>query len=85
MRKCSRMANCRSFNFWATIIFVDTQYNYSMGVIMEIQNLPEYAKNHKYIVARMLDNDYWFYGAYDDIEQAQRIAQEIGGIIKEQK
>lgn len=52
---------------------------------MEIQNVPEYAKNHKYIIVRQLDNDYWFYGAYDEVEQAQKIAQEINGLVKEQK
>lgn len=52
---------------------------------MEIQNLPEYAKNYKYIVvSNFLGNEYWFYGAYNDIEKAQRIAQEINGLVKEQ-
>lgn len=52
---------------------------------MEIQNVPEYAKDYRYVVVRLLDNEYWFYGAYNDIEQAQRIAQEINGLVKEQK
>ena len=52
---------------------------------MEIQNLPEYAKDCRYVVVRLLDNEYWFYGAYNDIEQAQKIAQEINGLVKELK
>ena len=32
----------------------------------KINNLPTYAKNYKYIVARLIDGDWWFYGAYND-------------------
>lgn len=31
-----------------------------------INNCPEYAKEHKYIIARNDDLQLWFYGAFDD-------------------
>lgn len=46
-----------------------------------INNYPEYAKTAKYIVARWCDGEWWFWGAYNDLMQANRIAGEIGGIV----
>jgi hypothetical protein len=55
---------------------------------MKVNNLCEYAKNHKYIVARQTDDvengsDLWFWGAWDDLRQAQDAANEVGGIVLE--
>lgn len=46
-----------------------------------INNAPDYAKDYPYIVVRMCDDALWFYGAYDDVQQAVKAKSEIGGII----
>lgn len=53
---------------------------------MIINNIPEYAKNYTYIVARDVDdNELWFYGAYNDGVKAQQIADEIHGQVYQTK
>ena len=46
-----------------------------------IHNLPEYANHYEFIVARKVDNEFWFYGAYKNGFKAEDIALEIGGVI----
>ena len=48
---------------------------------IRINNKPSYANEYEFIVAREVDGEYWFYGAYADGFKADRIAMEIGGII----
>ena len=43
-----------------------------------VQNTESYAKNHRYIVARLVDGELWFYGAYDDEDHARTAIDEIG-------
>lgn len=55
---------------------------------MKVNNLCEYARNHKYIVARQSSDvengsDLWFWGAWDDLRQAQDAANKVGGIVLE--
>lgn len=55
---------------------------------MIVNNLSNYAKNHKYIVARKTEDvengsDLWFWGAWDDLRQAQDAANDIGGVVIE--
>ena len=38
----------------------------------KINNLPTYATEYRYIVARAIDGAFWFYGAYNDGEKAER-------------
>ncbi len=52
---------------------------------MKINNMAEYAKNRKYIVAREIEGELWFYGAWDDRDQANEAALEIEGITVENK
>ena len=35
-----------------------------------INNLPEYARSHKYIVATLVDGEWWFWGAYNSLRNA---------------
>ena len=47
---------------------------------LKINNLPDYAKRHKYIVARFDDNnELWFWGAWaaDQKKEAEKAAEEI--------
>lgn len=48
---------------------------------MKINNIPEYAKNREYIVCRYVDDELWFWGAYDDNEKADTVALEIDGLV----
>ena len=46
-----------------------------------INNVPEYAKEKgKYIVARYVDGEWWFYGAYDK-GPAGNVATDVGGEV----
>ena len=48
---------------------------------MRIENLPDYARYCKFIVARNCDGALWFWGAYDDAKTARRAAFEIDGEV----
>lgn len=48
---------------------------------MTINNKPDYAKDYEFIVARECDGEYWFWGAYENSFDAERIALEIGGVV----
>ena len=47
----------------------------------KINNLPTYATEYKYIVARAIDGAFWFYGAYNDGAKAEQAAIECDGEI----
>lgn len=51
--------------------------------LKNIYNIPDYAKDNKYIVFRLLDGDGFFYGAYDNLDRASHIANTIDGYIVE--
>ncbi len=44
-------------------------------------NAPDYANDYEFIVARQIDNDFWFWGAYTDGFKAEQVAIEIGGVV----
>lgn len=44
-----------------------------------INNLP--AHTEKYIVAREIDGDFWFYQTFADADKANACAVEIDGIV----
>ena len=46
-----------------------------------INNLPKYATEYKYIVARNIEGEWWFFGAYNDGFKAERAAIECDGEI----
>ena len=46
-----------------------------------INNKPASANDHKYIVARYVDDELWYWGAYDDDARATQVAVEIDGIV----
>ena len=48
---------------------------------MNLINAPEYASHYEFVVAREIDGDFWFWGAYSDGFKAEQAALEIGGII----
>ena len=46
---------------------------------MKINNLPDYAKQHRFIVYRIIDGEKWFYGAYDDVSKVVQVCKDING------
>lgn len=46
-----------------------------------IKNLSETALDFPYIVAREVEGDYWFYGAYRDATRAHMVAAEVAGVV----
>ena len=52
---------------------------------MKINNIPEYAKNREYIVCRYVDDELWFYGAYESQERAEEVAEMVDGWTIENK
>lgn len=46
-----------------------------------IHNKPNYADNYEFVVARKCNNEYWFWGAYEDGFIADKAASEINGVV----
>ena len=46
-----------------------------------IKNLPEYADNYEFVVVRLVDGDYWFWGAYSNGFKVEKAALEVDGMI----
>ena len=46
-----------------------------------INNQPEYASHYEFIVARFVDGEYWFWGAYTDGYKADTVATAIAGVV----
>lgn len=46
-----------------------------------INNLPAYAYNYRYVVAMLIDGEYWFWGAYNEGSRAEEVAMEEDGEI----
>ena len=44
----------------------------------KINNLKDYALDHKYIVARIVGDELWFWGAWDDDQRAEEVARQLG-------
>lgn len=49
-----------------------------MTFSVRINNCPEYAKNYKYIIARNDAGSLWFYGAFNNEDDVNRIVDELG-------
>lgn len=48
---------------------------------VKVNNQPEYASRYEFVVARMVDDELWFYGAYRDGFKADQVASEVYGIV----
>lgn len=49
--------------------------------MLNLMNAPENAFHYEFIVAREIDGDLWYWGAYRDGWKADQIAYEIGGVV----
>ena len=47
--------------------------------MVKVNNLPKSPK--EYIVVRYVENDFWYWGSWDDESKAKEVAQEISGIV----
>lgn len=47
----------------------------------KINNLPASANHYEFVVARLVDDELWYYGAYRDGFHADQVAYSVGGII----
>ena len=48
---------------------------------VEVKNCPKYVEQYDYIVARLVEGDLWFWGAYSDLDKATKAANEVKGIV----
>ena len=48
---------------------------------MKIQNMPEYADHYEFVVAREIDGELWFWGAYADGYKANQVAHDVAGVV----
>lgn len=46
---------------------------------MTIMNLPKICR--KYVVARYADCALWYWGSYDYLDEAERTADTVGGVV----
>ena len=46
-----------------------------------INNKPASGDNYEFIVARKVDNEFWFYGAYSDGFKAGNVASELSDAV----
>lgn len=49
----------------------------------KINNQPDYAKKYAYVVARKFRGEWWFWGAYNDSNRAEKIAFELQSLHNE--
>lgn len=48
----------------------------------QINNYESYADQYKYIVARRVGGELWFWGAWNDRDKANDVAEELGnGVV----
>lgn len=54
--------------------------------MMNINGIPSYAEEMNYIVCREVEvGEFWFWGAWNDRNEANTIAEEIGGVVFERE
>lgn len=52
-----------------------------MRLTANVNNLPGYASGHEYVVARCVDGELWFWGAYDELDNARDAAEDVEGCV----
>ena len=46
----------------------------------KVNNLRKENLEHNFIVTRFVDDEFWYWGAYDDEAKAQAVAEEVRGV-----
>ena len=52
-----------------------------VGLRAKVNNLPDEPK--RYVVARLIDGEFWFWGSYEAEDRANRVAKDIEGVVLE--
>ena len=47
-------------------------------MLVKINNVSDYALNRKYVVARVVDHEFWFYGADNNRKWAEEACRILG-------
>ena len=47
----------------------------------EVKNMPTYAANKEFIVARPVEGELWFWGSWNDEVKDRNAALDIGGVV----
>ena len=50
-------------------------------LVAKVNNLPRDWEKYSHIVAREVEGDLWFYGAWYDEDGARKQAREVGGVV----
>lgn len=50
-----------------------------------VNNIPDYARGKRYVVARYENGEFWFWGAWDDRKKADEVAYQINGKVFDTK
>lgn len=45
--------------------------------MLNVNNVPKYAKSRRFWVIREVGEEHWFYGAFDDVTRAFKSAKEV--------
>lgn len=45
--------------------------------MLNVNNVPKYAKSKRFWVIREVDEEHWFYGAFDDVTEAFKSAKAV--------
>lgn len=48
---------------------------------MKVNNVSENAHNYPWMVIRLVDGEWWYYGAWNDVKKAAQAAADVGGAV----
>ena len=48
---------------------------------MKVNNVSENAHNYPWMVIRLVDGEWWYYGVWSDVNKAAQVAAEEGGAV----
>ena len=51
------------------------------AAITPVNNVPDYAKDTRFWVVTRNEDEFWFYGAWDDEKRAKDVAKKIEGYV----
>lgn len=49
--------------------------------MLKVNNVSENAQKYPWMVIRLVDGEWWYYGVWSDVNKAAVIAAEVGGAV----
>jgi len=49
--------------------------------VKKVYNVAEGAEEYKYIVVNVVDGDFWYWGAFNNLNRASEVARELKGEV----